>query len=221
MFVKDAYVGTQSKTTSSTKKTSYKSNIYEVERKYISFSGTDAVAFIQFPNTEPFVIGQVQGIEYAIYREKIPVRTLGRISPKGVARGGVTIAGSIYWALLKENLVEDIRKRVEYLVDIPNLRADELPPFDLFIFFANEYGATAYMVIYGIDIVDAHQTLMITNVLTENVWTFMTREIEEVKAGTKASGFGSPSFNLQRGGYKPSMTSLKSKLISSTNFTIT
>lgn len=198
MFVKDAYVGTQSKTDSRTKKITYPSNIHELERKYISFSGTDAVAFIQFPNTEPFVIGQVQGIEYAVYREKIPVRTLGRISPKGVARGGVTIAGSIYWALLKENLVDDIRKRVEYLVDIPNLRADELPPFDLFIFFANEYGATAYMAIYGIDIVDAHQTLMITNVLTENVWTFMARDIEEVKAGTKASGLGSPTTELNK-----------------------
>ncbi len=48
-----------------------------------SFSGADIVASITPVNGKPMVFGELQTISYSIHREKYPVRTLGRINPRG------------------------------------------------------------------------------------------------------------------------------------------
>ena len=56
-----------------------------------SYSGTDMVVSLSFPGVAPVTIGTATTITYSIYRQLAHVRTLGRISSKGYARGVVLV----------------------------------------------------------------------------------------------------------------------------------
>jgi len=49
----------------------------------------------------------------------------------------------------------------------PVILSDQLPPFDLTVVLTNEYGNSAILIIYGIDIVDEGSVLSTDNLLTE------------------------------------------------------
>ena len=55
---------------------------------------------------------------------------------------------------------------------------DELPPFDITISFANEYGTQARLAIYGVRIINEGQTMSINDVYTENTYQFVATDIE-------------------------------------------
>jgi hypothetical protein len=61
------------------------------------------------------------------------------------------------------------------------MKPDELPPFDIVVSFANEYGQSASKVIYGAVIVDDGMTLSIEDIFTENQMTYIARDIEHMK----------------------------------------
>lgn len=58
--------------------------------------------------------------------------------------------------------------------------ADEIPPFDITISFANEYGQKAYMVIYGVEILNEGSGYSIDSIITEKACTFVARRIESM-----------------------------------------
>lgn len=59
---------------------------------------------------------------------------------------------------------------------------DEVPPFDITISFANEYGQNAVLVIYGVEILNEGTGFSIDNVTTEKACTFVARRVEHMKA---------------------------------------
>ena len=59
--------------------------------------------------------------------------------------------------------------------------ADEVPPFDITISLANEYGQKAVMVIYGVEVLNEGSGFSIDNVTTEKACTFVARRIEHLK----------------------------------------
>ena len=62
---------------------------------------------------------------------------------------------------------------------------DEVPPFDVTISFANEYGQMATLVIYGVEILNEQTTFSIDSVVTEKACTFVARRVEHMKSVTK------------------------------------
>lgn len=134
------------------------------ETTYTSNSGCDIVATITVPgfNAGTFVIGELQTISYSVHREKAPVRTLGRINPKGFGYGNRTIAGSLIFTVFDKNIVYRILSiikqgsvlkgdlavaysdRMKDFTDPKDFTEsyllDEMPPFDITITFLNEYG---------------------------------------------------------------------------------
>ncbi len=64
---------------------------------------------------------------------------------------------------------------------------DEIPPFDITISFANEYGQKAVLVIYGVEILNEGTGFSIDNVTTEKACTFVARRVEHMKAVTGKS----------------------------------
>lgn len=58
---------------------------------------------------------------------------------------------------------------------------DEVPPFDVTISFNNEYGQSASMVIYGVELLNETTTFSIDNVTTEKACTFVARRIDYMK----------------------------------------
>jgi hypothetical protein len=137
---------------------------------YTSFSGTDIVATLAFPGKAPVVFGELQTITYSIHRDKFPVRTLGRINPKGFAFGGRTIAGSLIFTVFD-------RHAIISAFGSPFSVTDELPPFDVTINLKNEYGDASVIRITGITIIDEGQVMSIEDILTENTMSYMATDI--------------------------------------------
>lgn len=54
---------------------------------------------------------------------------------------------------------------------------DEIPPFDITISFANEYGQKASLVIYGVEILNEGSGFSIDNVTSEKACTFVARRV--------------------------------------------
>lgn len=60
--------------------------------------------------------------------------------------------------------------------------ADEIPPFDITISFANEYGQKAVIVIYGVEILNEGSGFSIDNVTSEKACTFVARRVDYMRA---------------------------------------
>lgn len=69
---------------------------------------------------------------------------------------------------------------VENLVDpkAEAFYADEIPPFDITVSFANEYGQKAKQVIYGVEILNEGTGFSIDSITTEKACTFVARRVE-------------------------------------------
>lgn len=145
--------------------------------KYASFSGTDMVVSLVFPQCTPIVVGSANTVTYSIYRSVKPVTTLGRISMRGLAKGTRVVAGTIIFTMLDQNMVNNLKDRIEYLRGITRLKPDELPPFDIVITAANEYGHVGRMTIYGATVYEDGQTMSIQDMFTENVWSYQARDV--------------------------------------------
>lgn len=154
-----------------------------------SFSGTDIVVSLAFDDSRAIVMGTLATMTYSLYREKRQVRTLGRISPRGVTKGPMTVAGTMIFSVINQHVVNDIRQEI-YRINpahplcasgLKRIRMDELPPFDIILTFGNEYGQSAKMVIYGVTITDEAMTFSIEDMFTENVMTYMARDIETMR----------------------------------------
>lgn len=59
-----------------------------------------------------------------------------------------------------------------------NIKASELPPFDIIINFLNEKGNTAKIILYGVELVHESQTLSVEDIYTEVQYQYIARDIE-------------------------------------------
>lgn len=75
------------------------------------------------------------------------------------------------------------RSKLEELVanESEVVYADEIPPFDITVTFANEYGQTSSLVIYGVEILNEGVGFSIDSVTTEKACTFVARKIDHMK----------------------------------------
>lgn len=154
-----------------------------------SFSGTDIVVAFAFDDSRAVTVGTLATMTYSLYREKRQVRTLGRISPRGVTKGPMTVAGTLIFSVINQHIVNDLRQEIYRInpahplcaTGLKRIRMDELPPFDIILTFGNEYGQSAKMVIYGVTVTDEAMTFSIEDMFTENVMTYMARDIETMR----------------------------------------
>ena len=59
--------------------------------------------------------------------------------------------------------------------------ADEIPPFDITISFANEYGQKAVLVIYGVEILNEGSGYSIDSIIAEKACTFVARRVKSME----------------------------------------
>ena len=162
-----------------------------------SFSGCDMVATILVPNLDGgnsvYAIGEMQTISYSIHMDRRPVRSIGNINAKDYVMGPRTIAGSLVFTVFNKHfamkIMEDIKAKTNpgysFLID-------ELPPFDIIISAANEYGLRSRLVIYGVRLVNEGQVMSVNDVYTENTYQFVATDLEylndENHYGSKSVG---------------------------------
>lgn len=155
-----------------------------ISQFYKSFSGTDTLAFIIIPGCTPVWLGSLTTISYSVYRNKRPVINIGRTNINGVTRGSRIYAGTMIFTLINQHWLREVQEQeaVSWLADFPDLKADELPLFDIAIVSANEYGNAVTMFIYGIDFTDEAQTISVEDLFIENTFSFVARDISTFKA---------------------------------------
>jgi intein/homing endonuclease len=113
--------------------------------------------------------------------------------------GGRTIAGSLIFTVFDRHIIKEAVKQMfnpksdDSLYDLYDLSTmeyndmkqrmviDEMPPFDITITFANEYGQRSTMSILGVTIVDEGQVMSIEDMMTENTMSYMAMDIELMK----------------------------------------
>lgn len=141
-----------------------------------SYSGTDMVATITLPGKGPIVFGELSDISYSVFREKVPVRALGRINMKGYTRGMRTITGILAFTVFDQNIVyrcmEELKNQGYHML------MDEMPLFDITISSANEFGSRSTMTIYGVSTYTEGKQMGINNIITQNVYEFYALDID-------------------------------------------
>lgn len=148
---------------------------------YNSYSGTDIVAQIVLPGEEPLVLGELQTISYSMHRENTPVRAVGHVNPIAFGKGPRTIAGSLIFTLFNQYAFYRLKQYSTLLSQVGNQvfpLADMLPPFDIVLSFANEFGSFSKMSIFGVTIVDEGGTMSVDDLITEQTYTYMARGIQ-------------------------------------------
>ena len=161
-----------------------------------TFSGCDMTASItintniQNPDTkkwnvQPYtkVVGELTTVSYSIHMEKKPVRSIGSVNAKDYVMGPRTIAGSLVFSVFNKHFAEDLMTNLNngYTSGTAFL-VDELPPFDLTISAANEYGYRSRLAIYGIRLLNEGQVMSINDVYTENTYQFFATDLEYLNA---------------------------------------
>lgn len=156
-----------------------------------SFSGCDMTASIVYNWIEEdkngkkqkkyssHVLGELQTISYSIHMEKRPVRSIGNVNAKDYVMGPRTIAGSLVFAVFNRHFAKNIMaEHNDYFKEGQAFLVDELPPFDVVISLANEYGLRSKLVIYGVRLLNEGQVMSVNDVYTENTYQFMATDIE-------------------------------------------
>ena len=151
---------------------------------YDSYSGCDIVVTASLPlktatgETVNFTLGSLQTLSVSTHQDKRPVRSLGNINAKDYVMGQRTIAGSLVFAVFDRHFADKI------MVATSVTMADEIPALDLTINFANEYGRTSTMRIYGVKLINEGQVMSINDLYTENTYQFVALGMEPLKANT-------------------------------------
>jgi len=138
------------------------------------------------------VLAELQTISLSTYREKGPVRSFGKSNPQGWVRGQRTIAGSMIFTVFDKNVLFSLLDYDPSDFDGDNkFKAailDQLPPIDITIQFANEYGSLSRMTIYGVEFVSEGQTMSIEDILLENTVQYIARDVDPMTPVTTEDG---------------------------------
>lgn len=150
---------------------------------YNSYAGVDITAVIVLPgSSSPLVLGELQTISYSIHRENTPVRHIGHTNVSGFVKGPRTIAGSMIFTVFDSYAFYRIKEYRDLMRKGVFGLSDMLPPFDIVLTFANEYGMFSNMKIYGVTIVDEGGTMSVDDLITESTYTFMARGIQPINS---------------------------------------
>lgn len=145
-----------------------------------TYSGADIMATISIKNTDKhknalYVLGELQTLSYSTHMNRSAVRKLGNVNAIDFTNGPRTIAGSLVFAVFNKHIIKPIIEQMQINQDI---LPDELPPFDITITYANEYGHNSAMRIYGVRLVNEGQVCSVNDVYTENTYQYVAQNIE-------------------------------------------
>lgn len=157
-----------------------------------SFSGSDMVCTVDIamPDGRKVVkvIGSLQTLTYSIHNDMRPVRAIGNMNAKDYVFGQRTIAGTLIFAVFDKHWAYDIMDEYSKAGNLgaAHFLMDELPPFQITISAANEYGFTARLALYGIRIVNEGQVMSTNDIYTENTYQFVATDLDYL---TDCTGF--------------------------------
>jgi hypothetical protein len=138
-------------------------------------------------SSNTITLENLQTISVQSFREKNAVRSLGKSYVSGYTRGPRSLGGSMIFTMIREHPLARLVRAMgnaglagETVYDMATstLIPDQLPPLDLTVVFANEYGSISQMGIYGVEFATDGLTLSSEDMLTEVVLQFVARDID-------------------------------------------
>lgn len=145
-----------------------------------SYSGADMLVTLTLNSSSKTkqvvrVLGELQTLSYSLHMERGSVRHLGNINAIDFTNGPRTIAGSLVFAVFDRHVIREV---IGLMGVKEKMLPDEMPPFDITITFANEYGSKSTLRIYGVRLVNEGKVLSINDVFIENTYQYVARDIE-------------------------------------------
>ena len=146
----------------------------------------DIIKKIEDKGQQTVVLASLQTLSVQSHREKFAVRALGHSYVKGYTRGPRTIAGSMIFTVFNEHALAGLIRSLgassihsgEKDAFLHTLLPDQLPPLDLTIAFANEYGSVSSLRLMGVEFINDGATYSIEDLLTENIINFVARDAD-------------------------------------------
>ena len=126
----------------------------------------------KFQNKPIVELGSLYSITYSSFREKVAIRTLGRVSPKGYTRGQRTVAGSMNFTVFQSHELMDFLKPNSAVVLL-----DQIPKFNLMLIMMNEYGGASIMHIFGVEIASESQQMSVEDLALMDSVSFYAEDI--------------------------------------------
>jgi hypothetical protein len=159
-------------------------NQYKLEQTQVALSQKKKILQTGLPLKSTKTLAEVQTLSCSIYRAKNPVRAFGKTYPKSYVRGGRTVGGSLIFAVFDQHVLYEFLEAHASDFDSESHTSalmDQLPPVDITIVFANEYGSISRMALYGVEFVSEGQTMSIEDIFTEEVIHFVARDIDPMR----------------------------------------
>lgn len=177
--------------------------IFEI-KGYNSYSGCDIIVTARLSNIvghkyheKVYSLGALQTLSVSTHQDKKPVRAIGNINALDYTLGQRTIAGSCVFAVFDRNFADAIFTDLKEITGKTIILPDELPALDFTITFANEYGRTSRMALYGVKFVNEGQVMSINDIYTENTYQFVATSLEPLTADT-TNGSGVTDKNKEK-----------------------
>lgn len=152
-------------------------------RTYNSFSGYDMVVIFEIPlfkgKSISEVVGSLQTLTYSIHEDKTPVRSIGNMNVRGYVFGPRTVAGTMIFTVFNKHWATSIMDKYLKVQDtVEHFLVDELPPLNVTISMANEYGQRARLALFGVTFVNEGQVMSINDSYTENTFEFYATDVD-------------------------------------------
>ena len=171
-----------------------------------SFSGVDVEVYAFLAGatpdvqSKPYHLDSVQVFTISIFREKIPVRSLGHTNVLSYTNGPRTFAGTLISTIIEKHPLYDLLmqgweglspvwdqppnkghgfsydEHARHITHDRRFMPDSLPPINFLLKFSNELGNTAAMVVYGVEFTHDGTTMSIEDIFTENTFQYVARD---------------------------------------------
>ena len=134
-------------------------------------------------------------ITVSVHRVKSPAVACGYINPKGWARGRRTIAGTLVMTKFTTDVLYSFLNSGAFTSDLSKdttyMKVDQLPPFNLTLLFADEYGNTSSQRLLGVELVTSGDVYSIQDMLSEQTVSYVAADFTPLMPLNKSSLYGS------------------------------
>jgi len=143
------------------------------------------------PTSRTRVLAEIQTLSLSSHREKYPVRTLGRVFLRSVTRGPRTVSGSVVFTTFHSHVMQEFLESAQYRSTgvgdwdrfaYSSALMDQIPPMDISISFANEYGNLSWMAILGVEFVNEGMVMSIEDLFLEGTAQYIARDFDPIRS---------------------------------------
>lgn len=181
-----------------------------------SYAGTDITAMLYLPsitqsslmgpdmNKKFKVFAELQTMSISTTRSVSPVRVLGRSSPIAYTRGARSIAGTLVFASINEDVFQEVYDESiaeSTMAASTSLLSDQLPPFSIIITAANEKGGAAIQCVHGITLVNYGTTYSIDDLYTEVVYSYVATDLSPLSSVPMSMKRSKRDIHIENGSY--------------------